>query len=75
MLNTFFAFGKGARACIAQNLGTAEVTLVIWEVVEKDMLRGARIIDDDGKRDEIQILQWFDSRVNGEEILVQWIDR
>ncbi|CBF85400.1 cytochrome P450 [Aspergillus nidulans FGSC A4] len=63
MLNNFFAFGKGTRACIAQNLGTAEVTLAIWKVVEKDMLRGARI------------LQWFNSRVKGEEILVQWIDR
>ncbi|KAL4743985.1 cytochrome P450 [Aspergillus similis] len=63
MLNNFFAFGKGTRACIAQNLGTAEVTLAIWKVAEKDVLRGARI------------LQWFNSRVKGEQILVQWIDR
>ncbi|KAL3436946.1 cytochrome P450 [Aspergillus tetrazonus] len=75
MLNNFFAFGKGTRACIAQNLGTAEMTLAIWKVVEKDMLRGARVIDNDGKGGEIQILQWFNSRVKGEEILVQWIDR
>lgn len=75
MLNNFFAFGKGTRACIAQNLGTAEVTLAIWKVVEKDMLRGARVIDNDGKGGEIQILQWFNSRVKGEEILVQWIGR
>ncbi|KAL5000059.1 cytochrome P450 [Aspergillus recurvatus] len=63
MLHNFFAFGKGTRACIAQNLGTAEVTLAIWKVVEGDVLRGARI------------LEWFNSRVKGEEILVQWIDK
>ncbi|KAL4763723.1 cytochrome P450 [Aspergillus foveolatus] len=43
--------------------GTRALTLAIWKVVENDMLRGARI------------LQWFNSRVKGEEILVQWIDR
>ncbi|OJI98147.1 hypothetical protein ASPVEDRAFT_49950 [Aspergillus versicolor CBS 583.65] len=63
MLNSFFAFGKGTRACIAQNLGLAEVTLAIWKVAEGDVLRGASII-----------LEWFNSRVKGEEILVQWGD-
>ncbi|KAL6238891.1 hypothetical protein BDW75DRAFT_227684 [Aspergillus navahoensis] len=60
MLTNFFAFGKGTRACIAQNLGTAEVTLAIWKVAVEDVLKGARI------------LEWFNSRVEGEEILVQW---
>lgn len=70
MLNNFFAFGKGTRACIAQNLGLAEVTLAIWKVAEGDVLRGASIVGGDDSK--IEILEWFNSRVKGEEILVQW---
>ncbi|KAJ0421626.1 cytochrome P450 [Aspergillus carlsbadensis] len=67
MLNNFFAFGKGTRACIAQNLGNMEVTLAIMGVARADLLAGARAI---GKR--IEIAEWFNSRVKGEEILIQW---
>ncbi|OJJ64061.1 hypothetical protein ASPSYDRAFT_138740 [Aspergillus sydowii CBS 593.65] len=70
MLNNFFAFGKGTRACIAQNLGHAEVTLAIWKVAEGDVLRGASVVG--GEDSKIEILEWFNSRVKGEEILVQW---
>jgi cytochrome P450 len=72
MLNSFFAFGKGTRACIAQNLGLAEVTLAIWKVAEGDVLRGASIVG--GENSNIEILEWFNSRVKGKEILVQWGD-
>lgn len=67
MLNNFFAFGKGTRACIAQNLGTAELVWATIKVVQADLLRGARIVDK-----EIQILEWFNSRVKGEKILIQF---
>ncbi|KAL4885567.1 cytochrome P450 [Aspergillus karnatakaensis] len=67
MLNNFFAFGKGTRACIAQNLALVELTLAIWKVAQKDALKGARIVND-----SIEILEWFNSRVKGEEILIQW---
>jgi cytochrome P450 len=67
MLNNFFAFGKGTRACIAQNLGTMEVTLAILAVATADLLAGARAIGD-----RIEIAEWFNSRVKGEEILIQW---
>ncbi|OQD79434.1 hypothetical protein PENANT_c051G06094 [Penicillium antarcticum] len=46
MLNHFFAFGKGSRGCIAQNLGTLEVTMAILKVVEADLLRGSSIVGD-----------------------------
>ncbi|KAL4974869.1 cytochrome P450 [Aspergillus desertorum] len=75
MLNHFFTFGKGTRACIAQNLGTAEVTLAILKVVEGDVLRNARVVDNGGKGARIEILESFNSRVKAEEILVQWIDK
>ncbi|KAL2870251.1 cytochrome P450 [Aspergillus lucknowensis] len=67
MLNSFFAFGKGTRACIAQNLGMMEVTLAILGVARGDVLNGARALGD-----RIEIKEWFNSRVRGEEILVQW---
>ncbi|KAL4984045.1 cytochrome P450 [Aspergillus falconensis] len=54
---------NGTRACIAQNLGTAEVTLAIYKVTGGNALRGARI------------LEWSNSRVKGEEILVHWIGK
>ncbi|KAL4953637.1 cytochrome P450 [Aspergillus filifer] len=67
MLNSFFAFGKGSRACIARNLGEAEVTMACWRVVSSGVLEGARAVSEG-----IEILEWFNSRVKGEEILVQW---
>ncbi|KAJ5128302.1 hypothetical protein N7448_002020 [Penicillium atrosanguineum] len=67
MLNHFFSFGKGTRACIAQNLGTLEVTSAILRVVQADLLRGSRVVGHSG----IRIKEWFNSRVEGEEILIQ----
>lgn len=67
MLNNFFAFGKGTRACIAQNLGQTEVTLAILGVAKANLLDGARVVED-----KIEIQEWFNSRVRGEEILLRW---
>ncbi|KAK7409337.1 hypothetical protein QQX98_008461 [Neonectria punicea] len=67
MLTNFFAFGKGSRACIAQNLGTAELTLATVKVAQADVLRGATVV-----RDRVEILEWFNSRVLGEQILIQF---
>ncbi|KAL2827426.1 cytochrome P450 [Aspergillus cavernicola] len=67
MLNNFFAFGKGTRACIAQNLGLVEVTLAVLRVAQGDVLKGARVVSD-----RIEIQEWFNSKVRGEEILLQW---
>ncbi|KAH8680471.1 cytochrome P450 [Ilyonectria robusta] len=67
MLTHFFAFGKGNRACIAQNLGTTELTLATTKVVQADLLKGASAV-----QDRVEILEWFNSRVKGEQILVQF---
>ncbi|KAF9890904.1 hypothetical protein FE257_005480 [Aspergillus nanangensis] len=67
MLNNFFAFGKGTRACIAQNLGNAELTWATIKVAQANILQGAKVVDD-----EIRILEWFNSRVKGEEIMIQF---
>ena len=68
MLDHFFAFGKGTRACIAQNLGTLEVTMAILYVVKANLLQGSTVVGDD----HIQIKEWFNSRVEGEKILIQF---
>jgi hypothetical protein len=68
MLNHFFAFGKGSRACIAQNLGILEVTTAIAKIVKADLLRGSSIV---GSGD-IRRRQWFNSRVEGEKILIRF---
>ncbi|KAJ9131801.1 Cytochrome P450 family protein [Pleurostoma richardsiae] len=67
MLTNFFAFGKGNRACIAQNLGTTELTMATAKVVQGDLLKGAKVV-----QEHIDILEWFNSRVKGEEILIQF---
>ena len=67
MLNHFFSFGKGSRACIAQNLATLEVTNAILRVVQADLLSGSSVVGNKG----IRIKEWFNSRVEGEEILIQ----
>ncbi|PWY70031.1 benzoate 4-monooxygenase cytochrome P450 [Aspergillus eucalypticola CBS 122712] len=70
MLTAFFAFGKGTRACIAQSLAMYEVTMAIFTVVKEDVLRGASIVED-----RIEIKEWFNSKVKGHEILIQFASK
>ncbi|KAI1252417.1 hypothetical protein MGN70_006992 [Eutypa lata] len=67
MLTNFFAFGKGNRACIAQNLGTAELTLATAKLAQADLLKGATTV-----QSHIDIIEWFNSKVKGEQILIQF---
>ncbi|KAL4929122.1 cytochrome P450 [Aspergillus undulatus] len=72
MLDSFFAFGRGSRACIARNLAGMEVSLAVWRVVISGILKGARVVRNKNGEERIEILEWFNSRVRGEEILVRW---
>ncbi|KAL1886600.1 hypothetical protein Plec18167_000532 [Paecilomyces lecythidis] len=67
MLRNFFAFGKGNRTCIAQNLALTELMLATQKIAETDALRGARTV-----QDKIEIYEWFNSRVKGEKIELIW---
>ncbi|KAF7561094.1 hypothetical protein G7046_g3040 [Stylonectria norvegica] len=67
MLTHFFAFGKGNRACIAQNLGTTELTIATMKIAQKDVLHGATVV-----KQSIELLEWFNSRVVGEQILIEF---
>lgn len=68
MLDHFFAFGKGTRACIAQSLGVLEVTTAICKLAEHDLLRGAKVVGNE----KIKIKEWFNSRVETEKIMIQF---
>ena len=67
MLTNFFAFGKGTRTCIAQSLATVELTQATLKAAQADVLRGAKVV-----QDRIEIKEWFNSRVDGEKILIQF---
>lgn len=63
----WFAFGAGSRSCIAKNLATVELFMATEKLVERDVLRGARAV-----QDEVEIFEWFNSSVRGEKIELIW---
>lgn len=67
MLAHFFAFGKGTRTCIAQSLAMSAVTLATLKLAQSDLLRGATVMND-----RIEIIQWFNSKVKGEQIPIKF---
>jgi cytochrome P450 len=69
MLRDFFAWGAGPRQCIARNLATAELFWAVQELVKEDVLRGSSAV-----KDEINILEWFNSKVVDEKIELVWSD-
>ncbi|OJD31135.1 cytochrome p450 [Diplodia corticola] len=68
MLRDHIPFGLGSRACIARNLATVELYLALKEVVRRGLLDGATCV-----QDKIEILDWFNSRVVGEKIELEWV--
>lgn len=70
MVTHFFAFGKGARACIAQRLAVFELSLAVVKVVQADLLRGATVT-----QDSVEILEWFNSRVKGGGVFIRFDPR
>lgn len=64
---SFFAFGAGSRACIARNLATVELYMTTEKLVERDVLRGAKVC-----QEEVEIYEWFNSSVKGEKIELVW---
>lgn len=63
----FYAFGVGARSCIARNLATVELFMATERMAEADALRGAKAC-----QDEVEIYEWFNSSVKGERIDLIW---
>lgn len=67
MNRNWFAFGAGPRACIARNLATVELFIATEKLVESNVLRGARVC-----QDEVEIYEWFNSKVKGEKLELVW---
>lgn len=67
MLRDSIPFGLGTRQCIARTLATAVLYWGVQEMVRRDVLRGARVV-----RKEIEILEWFNSRVKEGKIELVW---
>ena len=55
-------FGKGARACIAQNLATVTLTYATERVVRSGVLEGAEAVG------ELKIKELFNAKVIGEKV-------
>ena len=60
-------FGLGPRQCIARNLATMELFVAVQKLVEADVLRGAKVVEN-----EIKIKEWFNSSVEGHRIDLVW---
>lgn len=68
MSKYWFAFGAGSRACIARNLATLELHLATERLATSNVLDGARA----AKGGDIEIYEWFNSKVKGESIEIVW---
>ncbi|KAF1832670.1 cytochrome P450 4A10 [Decorospora gaudefroyi] len=67
MSKSWFAFGAGSRACIARNLATLELQFVTESLARSNVLCGARAV-----QNEVEIYEWFNSKVKGEKIELVW---
>ncbi|KAF2798581.1 cytochrome P450 4A10 [Melanomma pulvis-pyrius CBS 109.77] len=67
MQKSWFAFGAGSRACIARNLAMTELLMAAQRIAMSGVLEGARCV-----QDEVQLYEWFNSRVKGEIVEVVW---
>ncbi|OCT45760.1 putative P450 monooxygenase [Cladophialophora carrionii] len=67
MMRDAIPFGLGSRQCIARNLATVELYCAVARVLEAGILQGAATV-----KSEIDILEWFNSKVVGERIDLVW---
>lgn len=68
VMNThWFVFGAGSRACLARNLAMTELYMTTARLVESGVLRGAVSLQKD-----VEIMEWFNSKVKGERIELMW---
>ncbi|ROV98408.1 hypothetical protein VMCG_07149 [Cytospora schulzeri] len=67
MLRDSFSFGSGLRQCIARNLATQWLHWIAEALVRSDVLQGAKPVTD-----EIEVREWFNSKVIGGKIELVW---
>jgi cytochrome P450 len=67
MSKYWVAFGVGSRACIARNLATMELQFTTERLAKSGVLDEARLM-----QKEVEIYEWFNSKVKGERIELIW---
>lgn len=67
MHRDWMVFGLGQRQCLARNLATMELLLAVRTLARENILEGATAVGE-----KIELLQWFNSKVVGERIELQW---
>lgn len=67
MLRDSIPFGLGPRQCIARTLATAELYWTVQEIVKRDVLKGAKVV-----QKKIEIMEWFNSKVKEGKIELVW---
>lgn len=67
MSRDFIPFSLGSRACIARNLAMMELNMACAAILEGEVLDGATNVGD-----KIEILEWFNSKVQGERIEIEY---
>ncbi|KAI0481332.1 cytochrome P450 [Xylariaceae sp. FL0804] len=60
-------YGLGARACLGRNLANHQLYYVLKEVMESDVLEGARTC-----AEKIDIIEWFNAEIRGHELEIEW---
>lgn len=67
MSRDFMPFSHGSRACIARNLAMMELNMACAAILESGVLDGATNVGG-----EIQILEWFNIKVRGERVEIEY---
>lgn len=67
MSRDFMPFSLGSRACIARNMAMMELNVACAAIIESEVLNEATNVGD-----EIEILEWFNSKVRGERIEIEY---
>lgn len=62
-------FSLGSRQCIARNLAMVEFNTACTTILESEVLDGAKNVGE-----QIEILEWFNSKVRGERIEIEYGD-
>ncbi|KAL8726830.1 MAG: hypothetical protein Q9166_006446 [cf. Caloplaca sp. 2 TL-2023] len=63
-------FSVGIRKCIAKNLATVELFMAVKQVVDSDLLRGAR-----PAKEKIEVYEWFNTAIKGNRIDIVWSEK
>lgn len=68
MQRSMLAFGAGLRGCIGKNLAQRQLYESVLAVVESEVLKGARTV-----QQRIEIIEWFNAEIKGHKLEIEWL--